>query len=374
MSWDKSDIKRIELGALERYRRFLLSCHGYPSKGVMHGGIPCHVEDPTMDATHGDVVHPCVRFIKEGFEGHQWWMVYTPFYAENDKFENPRLCYADAADGTPPKEWRFYCSIADTPATGYNSDPTLLFNDGHLYVFWREFKSPKAMADGFKAVTVGCEIREKQITYFPKTLLTELSEYTDKEVSSTVIPHQEAFRAYAIHADFVPDYVFRVPSYIGGKLYDYKIVFLLDALGISDINKSHGVAIWESDSLEQSFRYTKTVPFENSSKLYQPWHMEVFEGAEADNKSLYAVVITRQRHGRICLAKSVDGETFRFYDKPLLTSKNTGMIGLYKPSAVLVENKFHLFYTVHDKKDYNLHRLFVTSADMGDLLRNLENH
>ena len=102
--------------------------------------------------------------------------------------------------------------------------------------------------------------------------------------------------------------------------------------------------------------------------------MEVFEGGEADNKSLYAVVITRQRHGRICLAKSEDGETFRFYDKPLLTSKTTGMIGLYKPSAVLVENKFYLFYTVHDKKDYNLHRLFVTSADWGDILCNMDNH
>ena len=80
--WRKSHIKYLTLRALEGCRRFLLSCHGHPSKGIMDAGVPCNVEDPTGDITHGDVVHPCVKFIEEGFEGHQWWMVYTPFYAE----------------------------------------------------------------------------------------------------------------------------------------------------------------------------------------------------------------------------------------------------------------------------------------------------
>jgi len=373
MMWRKSNLKILVLGALEGCRRFLLSCHGYPSKGLMSAGVPCNVEDPTKDITHGDVVHPCVKYIKEGFEGHQWWMVYTPFYAENDKLENPRLCYADAGEGELPSEWNFYCFIAETPEAGYNSDPTMMFKNGQLYVFWREYETSRAMDNGFTRLTFGCRVHDKQITYFSEPQLAEDSEIGDRECSPTIISSNEAFKAYAIHTDFYPSYVFRVPSYIGGKLYDYKVVFLLDALGISNINKCHGVAIWDSESLEAPFRYTKTVPFVNLPKLYQPWHMEVFEDCVNEDKALYAVVLSRQRHGRICLAKSMNDETFRFFDKPLLTSKNTDSIGLYKPSVVLVGNKFHLFYTIHDNKDYDLHRLFVTSIDWNDLLCKMAN-
>ena len=373
MLWKKSNLKILILRVLERYRRLLLSCHGYSSNGVMSSGIVCNVEDPTIDITHGDVVHPCVRYIEEGFEGHQWWMVYSPFYAENDKLENPRLCYADAAEGDLPTKWKFYCSIAETPEKGYNSDPSLLFKDGHLYVFWREYKTPNAMLNGFSSLTVGCMVQEKHLISFSTPQLTEVSELVDKEVSATIISNNNAFRAYAIHTDFVPNYVFRVPFGLGGKLYDFKIVFLLDALGISSVNRSHGVAIWDSEYLGQTFCYTKTVQFENSSKLYQPWHMEVFEDCVNEEKAFYAVILSRQRHGRICLAKSLDGETFRFYDKPLLTSKNTESIGLYKSSVVQVGNKVFLFYTIHDNKDYDLHRLFVTSANWKDLLFKISN-
>jgi hypothetical protein len=338
---------------------------------VLPAGNLCDVEDPTMDITHGDVVHPCVRYIKEGFEGHQWWMVYTPFYAENDKLENPRLCYADAAEGNPPTEWKFYCSIADTPETGYNSDPTLLFKDGMLYVFWREYKTPKAKDYGLNMLTVGCVIHEKKVTYFSKPQLTELSEFTDKEVSPTIISNNNVLRAYAIHANFVPDYILRIPSYLRDIFYNYKIVSLFDALGISDNYRSYGVAIWDSESLDQTFSYTKTIQFENSSKLYQPWHMEVFQ--DDLNGELYTVVLSRQDYGRICLAISLDGETFQFYKKPLLTTKTTKMIGLYKPSVALVENYFYLFYTVHDNKDYSLHKLYVTSADWNDVKRKMAN-
>ena len=373
MKWKKSHIKFISLRILEKYRQFLLSSHGYPSKGIMSAGMLCDIEDPTVNKTHGDVVHPCVKYIEEGFEGHHWWMVYTPFYSENDKLENPRLCYADAVEGESPTKWRFYCQIADTPEIGYNSDPTLLFEEGCLYVFWREYQTTKAKSQGFTGLTVGCRIEKKTITYFSKPLLTEHSKFADKEVSSTIISFNGGFKAYAIHADFVPKYVFRIPSYIAGKLYEYKAVFLLDALGIANIIKSHGVAIWDSKSLEQTFSYRKTIPFENSSKLYQPWHIEVFGDNADKDKSLYAVVLSRQRHGRICLAKNMDDRTFLLYDNPLLTSKNTTSIGLYKPSATIVGNKFYLFYTIHDNKDYNLHKLFVTSADWKDIIRKIEN-
>ena len=364
---------QIVLRGLEWYRRFLFTCHGYPSKGTMPQGFPCNVEDPTIEITHGDVVHPCIRYIEEGFEGHKWWMVYTPYYAENGKLENPRLCYTDVSNGEPPTEWKYYCSIVDMPEIGYNSDPTMLFCNRQLYIYWRENKTPKAKAHGYSRLTVGCRVCKKQITLLSEHQLMETSLFFDKEVCPTFLERNGTFHAYSIHVDWDPKFVFQIPSFLASKLYKYKIIYLIDALGWCDMNKCHGVAIWNSDSLEKTFHYLRTVQFENASKLYQPWHMDIFQSNEQDDDALYAVVQTRQRLARICLAKSVDGETFRFYDKPLMTSKTAEMTGLYKPTALLVGNKFYLFYTVRDNKDCNLHRLFVTSLDWKALLDKMTN-
>ena len=351
----------------------MLSCHGYSSKGMMPVGVQCHVDDPTIDLTHGDVVHPCVRYIEEGFEGHQWWMVYTPYYAENSKLENPRLCYADAGEGVAPTEWKFYCSIVDKPDSGYNSDPTMLFYNNELFIFWRENRTSRTKELGYTRITIGCRVCEKRVVYLSGYQLMESSSFFDKEVCPTFIERKGSCRAYAIHVDWNPDFVFRIPSYIASKLFKYKIIYILDALGICAMNKCHGVAIWDSDSLGQTYRYSRTIQFENTSRLYQPWHMDIFESSIDDDDSLYAVVQSRQRHARICLARSKDGDSFRFYRNPLITSKTIGRIGLYKPTSIQIHSKLFLYYTALDNKDGNLHRLFVTSIDWKDLLCKMTN-
>ena len=365
--------KQIILRILEKYRRFRLACHGYSSIGVMPSGAPCHVEDPTLDITHGDVVHPCVRYIEEGFEGHKWWMVYTPYYAVNNKLENPRLCYADAQEGDIPTEWKFYCSIADQPESGYNSDPTMLFHDKQLYVFWRENVTQRTKELGLISITGGCRVCNRIVTALSGDQLMEDSSFYDREVSPTFIERKGSYRAYAIHMVWYPDFIYRIPTNWAKKLFKYKIIYILDALGICDLNNSQGVAIWDSDSLVQTYKYLRTVQFKNASKFYQPWHMDIFKSGVEDDKTLYAVVQTRQRHARICFAHSIDGETFSLYNKPLLTSKTIGMIGLYKPTAIQVGNKLILYYTALDNKDNNLHRLFVTSIDWNDLLNKVTN-
>ena len=365
--------EHIILRILEKYRRFRLACHGYSSIGVMPKGVPCHVEDPTIDITHGDVVHPCVRFVDEGFEGHKWWMVYTPYYAVNNKLENPRLCYADAPEGDIPTEWKFYCPISNLPESGYNSDPTLLFHNKQLFVFWRENETKRAKEQGYIRMTIGCRVCEKQVHALSDHLLMEDSFYFDREVCPTFIARKGAFRAYAIHMKWYPDFIYRIPSIFAKKLFKYKIIYILDALGICDLNNSRGIAIWESDSLENTYKYLRTVQFNKTSKFYQPWHMDLFKSNAENDKTLYAVVQSRQRHARICLARSTDGETFSFYDKPLLTSKTIGMIGLYKPTALQIGDKLILYYTAVDNKDSNLHRLFVTSMDWKDLLFKMTN-
>lgn len=367
----KPNAKRSLLRLLEKYRNFWGTIHGIPSTGTMQRGILCHIEDPTGESTYGDVVHPCVRYIEEGFEGHRWWMIYTPYYASNEKLENPRLCYSDAADGEPPVKWSFYCQIAETPETGYNSDPTMLFHNGQLYIFWRECFTSRTDLYGCHMLTIGCKIRKKHITYFTKPLMMEKSLTTDREVSPNIIARNNIFRAYAIHIDWNPDYIYHIPNFIASKLYKYKLIYLMDSIGISHMNESHGVAIWDSKSLDQDFRYVCTIPFGNSSKLYQPWHMDIFIDSLTQT-GIYAVVLSRLRHGSICLARSEDGEKFYFFNKPLMTSKTAGLIGLYKPTAVQAENNLYLFYTAVDKQDDNLHQLFVTYTNWKKLMTKMD--
>ena len=157
----------------EKYRRIIYLLHGLPSTGIMSSGIPCRVEDPTIENTRGDVVHPCVRYIEECFEGHHWWLVFTPLYAGDDSLENPRLYYGDARNGQAPTEWNYYCTIKDCPEYGYNSDPTMLYKDGKLYIFWRECETPVTKELGCSHATMGCFVKNKIVTYLTIPLMTE---------------------------------------------------------------------------------------------------------------------------------------------------------------------------------------------------------
>ena len=96
-----------------------------------------------------DVLHPCIRYVEEGYCGHHWWMVMSPFYGQDDTIENPILFYGDAElDGTPPLTWRFAEVVKDTPSSGYNSDPCLCFDQGSLWVVWREFRTDRVLKAG----------------------------------------------------------------------------------------------------------------------------------------------------------------------------------------------------------------------------------
>ena len=303
---------QVQLKFITRFRRFLYFLHRLPRKGVLSKGIPVYVEDPTSDVTHGDVVHPCVRYIEEGFEGHNWWMVYTPYYSGDDSLENPRLCYADSDKNSPPTEWKYYCTIKDSPEYGYNSDPTLLYKDGKLYVFWRECKTPDTKELGCNFATFGCDVHNGIVTCLQEAQLVDVlgdeNGTSDCEVSPTLMMVNNKLMSYAIHLVFTPQFIYKIPSKIGSFIYRHNIFFILDALGIYKHIKSKGVAIWGGSSIEHPLEYYKTVQFKGLCRLYQPWHMDVFSEKSDGKERIYAVVQTSMKFADICLAWSDDGE------------------------------------------------------------------
>ena len=299
----------------EQYRRALHKICGLPTKGLLPSGVKVCVEDvPGETETHGDIVHPCVRFIEEGFEGHQWWMVYTPFYGGNSDLENPVLCYADAASGKAPARWTYYCTIKERPVSGYNSDPTMFFNDGRLYVYWRENYTSLTESHGCSRATIGCCVHDRRIDYFTTPQLIEIPRNKDREVSPTFLPHGDGFRAYAVHMRFCSKLMYFLPRRIEKLVY--RAFNITNMLGIYCRFKSFGVAIWDGVSPDGAFRYSKTLKFRNVNWLCHPWHMDLFEADEADGKKqLYAIVMTNPSNADISLAR-MEGEIFRFYKKP----------------------------------------------------------
>lgn len=340
-----------------------------PVLGIMPQGEHCVVEDPTSEITHGDVVHPCVRYIEEGFEGHNWWMVYTPFLGGDASMENPRLCYSDAKRGEIPVQWKFYCEIAGQPKTGYNSDPTLLFHNGSLYVFFRENYTEAANSAGCSRVTRGCCVSNKQVSFFEESVLFNKPRNKDKEVCPTFISKDDGFWAYTIDVRFCSRIMYVLPPKL--SKWTYSFLDLLYDLCIYSRFRSRGVGIWHSSYIDHAFDYKGTVKFRRCRFLYQPWHMDLFNAETNDGtNALFAVVLTNNKQGDICLARCDKGKHFVFYKKPLITDFSYGMKGLYKPSAVVVDGTFMLFYTYLDNVD-RTNKLLITIDKWSDVLKRI---
>ena len=357
-------VKSVVLQIARYFRRFVYYIYNRPLKGVLDEGISCQVEDPSSEMTHGDVIHPCVRYIEEGFEGHHWWMVYTPLYNWNDKLENPRLCYSDAEKGETPRMWRYYCTIKDCPSEGYNSDPTMLYYDGHLYIWWRECHTPRTKQSGCYYAVVGCCVKDHVVVPMNQVQMVENNIYIDKEVCPTVMSTKDGFRAYSLHQRYEPLSFHCLPDKLLRGLL--KLCDIANTFRLYSRIKCRGVAIWNGKP-GKPLKYMKTVPIKGVHRLFQPWHMDLFTDSVEENGMLYAVVQSNEKFADLYLTWSQDGEQFTWCDVPLIMGQTESMKGLYKSTAQVVDGVFYLFYTVQDSKDKALHGLYVTTMNWEEL-------
>lgn len=343
------------------YRTFQYALCGRSRFGVMEPGKPCSIEPFKADINHGDVVHPCVRYIPEGFEGHCWWLVYTPYYNADASMENPILCYAESNEPEPPTEWKVYCEVKGKPKKGYNSDPVLLYDGGKLYVFWREYGTEGCEKSGHEVATFGGIVKEGEIVNEFGPIVWSDDAEIDSEVSPTFIRKGNEYICLAMHLKFHSRWLKRQKNAVGRIIK--KMLFLSDLLGLGGEQKSYGIARWKGKFLEKPYVYDKTIKFDNCNKLYRPWHMDFFES----NQKLYAIVQTNQCNADICLAVSEDYEHFSFLEKPLITNATVKKLGIYKPTAGVVGDKFFLYYTAQDKDNRSLNHLYLTEMPFGKL-------
>ncbi len=96
---------------------------------------------PTYDGS-GQLVHPDIVHIPEGWKGWEYWMAFTPYARADSSLENPSIVvshngvdWSVPADGVNP--------LVPRMSKGYNSDPDLLFDPvaRGLVLLYREVSS-----------------------------------------------------------------------------------------------------------------------------------------------------------------------------------------------------------------------------------------
>lgn len=352
---------------LNKYRVVQYAICRRPHYGMMKPGVEVKVAPFRFEENHGDIVHPCVRYIADGFEEHNWWMVYTPYYIADSSMENPILCYSDENDpSTPPTEWKVYGLVNEKPEDGYNSDPTLLYKDEQLYVYWRENFEHSSKPHKYIRATYVIKVNNGTFEKVGKEILYTEDKEIDAETCPTFMLNKDAsVTAYAMHLKFHSERI-RDMRLQWMKKLALKVVGLTDLLGFYSQQKHYGIAVWKQNgTLTEPFEYTKTTIIAKCNKLYRPWHMDLFDWGG----KRYAIIQTNQSNADLCLAVSEDMEHFTMLKRPLITNATIDKLGIYKPCAnVTPDGMFYLYYTAQDKDNRALNKLYLTTMNFDELL------
>ena len=228
-------------------------------------------------------------------------------------------------------------------------------------MFWREYGTEAVYALGHQVATFGAKVKSGGIVdeYGPVVWSDDME--LDNEVSPTFIEKEDGYLCLAMHLQFHSKWIKRQMPALKRLLT--KLLAVTDLLGFGSQQKSFGIARWFSEEINRPFKYRDTVKFKNCNSLYRPWHMDFFEY----QGRLYAIVQTNQCNADLCLAYSEDYEHFTFFKKPLITNATIGKLGIYKPTAGVVDDTFFLYYTAQDADNRALNKLYMTKIEYGQL-------
>ena len=319
----------------------------------MPQGTPVEIKTPEFDKYKNDCLHPCIRFIPSGFMGYKWWMVQSPYYGRDSKLENPILYFSK--DKTFPLNWECKGVIRDTPLTGFNSDPTLFYENNKLWIFWREYLTPLCTELKVSKATVGFFTLDGINFSSVQVYLTERETDIDREQCPILIKKDNKYLFYAVY-------------------YQYK-----------PIRKNLGLTIWEGTSLESpDFKLKAIVKIDavytcdKSKQLkicnqlffipkplkHDIWHFDLFE-----YKSRLYMFSVAEWGDNIMLSESKDYKNFKTYRKPLInTHYSEQLYGyrqyVYKPTGYIFKNTLFINYTAVSKNDINKNELFYTKIKM----------
>lgn len=329
--------------ALGKARRIILRPHV-----VMRPGRELNVDSLELNKInnqYGDwFVHPCVRYISEGFAGHKWWMVVTPYPNYNSKMENPLLYYGNGNADVPPADWTLVGVVQDTHKEGYNADGNIFFDGNKLWIFWKESDTINTRKEsGFKNM-MGCCYDGKTFSK-PRVFCHNPNDKSMYLAAPVVIKIGSKIQCLGVFSPIMNDIA---------KGKEYMFPRSIAVFSLSDNDLERGEFVFDK-VVEQ--KYFKGCDF---------WHIDAFS-----YNGRYYCVETPINGEYVILGESVDGYSYNFFRKPLLHAHGYRPTPyLYKASGVVVGDKFYLFYPSKLKDGKRVH-IFCSSMSMERLLKKI---
>lgn len=297
-----------------------------------------------IDCNYGDwLIHPCVRYISEGFAGHKWWMVVTPYPNYNSKYENPILYYGEGNEDVPPQKWHFVGIVQGPYERGYNADSNLHYDGKKLWIFWKESDTENTKPESaYKNMMGRCFDGKK---FGPKINFCDNPDDKSMYLAAPVVYNIKGrTKCLGVYSPNIGD----------------------NTPGVVKKPRSLAVFGLEGNLDENRFKF-ETIAKQAYYSGFDFWHIDIF-----DYKNKYYSLVTPERGTEIIMGESEDGLSYKHFDKPLLHSNGKHRIPyMYKASGLVVNDTFHLFYPSKLKDKKRVH-IFCSSINFEKLLKNLK--
>ena len=126
--------------------------------------------------------------------------------------------------------------------------------------------------------------------------------------------------------------------------------------------KPRSIAVFslEGECLESGVFKLQSIANQKYENGFDFWHMDCFEW-----QNIKYCIVTPESGNEIRIGKSSNGVNYIFCDKPLLHAYGFQKVPyMYKPSGVIINGRFHLFYPSRKKE---IVHIFCTSIDFNDI-------
>lgn len=255
--------------------------------------------------------HPKVLYCEEGWNGHKYWMTYTPFPENDNTYENPCIAYSD--DGVNFISGGITNPIEDTPMEngvkiGYNSDSHLVLANNILECWWRTHYQSGSNAN-------------YEVIY--RATSTNGFEWSEKEE------------------------LFRVNDASAGSCLSPAVIYENNIYKIWAVYKQQFVKYYESAD-GTNWTEIRDIFVDNPDyPTYRIWHIDITHTNKGyEFVGCYHPIWNYDDNRYIYYATSEDNVT---YTKPILVltqgpNGNFDSTELYRPSLVRLDNRVMLYY------------------------------
>jgi hypothetical protein len=391
---------------------------------------------PTPDMYYDDLIHPCVRYIPEGFAGHKWWMVASPYLNGINYIEDPLLYYGNSDNETPPTTWTFVKVISTIPERGINVSCNMEV-DSVNHVFYTYFKVPSAAEMTERPyVFVNNTIKSLDVSKgdSPDTIAAKLGRLsfpnTTSFVSSNSVKFATKYTSKLYRSSFIQSTVGYNSDpdlfYDGSRLWVFwRENFTLSTIHDGYSRVTYGVYTYDGINFSEKKLFagekSATMDFhmcpivvkvKDEIKLYGchhefspnriplglaiwslnnndldheqftltdtviPKYPSGFDFWHFDlfqSDSVFYCVVTPEVANKVLLGKSTDGIDFKFWETPLLTSLYSSHNYLYKPSAMVLDGLFYLWIpSAEPGSQVRMCRIWMYKMDFKSMLMMLD--